>query len=524
MVRRPVLDSAGEWEEVWVLGSAEEWEGAEEVDLAGEADSAGEWEEAGALDSAGEWGANGPAETPAETGIKIIMKTDVLVIGGGPGGVIAAVTAKKHYPEKKVSLIREKEKSIIPCGIPYLFRRLDSVDEDILGDKPLLEIKIDLIIEEVSELNTKEKRVALKDGRTFEYEKLILALGSSPRKIPIAGIEKEGVWLVKKDYDYLKRLREAVLKAKKIAIVGGGFIGLEFADEISGIKGKEVSIIERMDHCLAANFDTEFALAAEEQLREKGVRLLTGRSVKEVGGRQRVEYIELEGGQRVPAEMLILSAGARPEIGLAQKAGIKTEERGGIWVDEYLRTSAPDVFAVGDCAQTRDFITGKDIPVMLASVATSEARIAGSNLYKIELIRENRGTTGVFSTKIGDLTLGAAGLIEERLKEEGIDYVVGQAEAPNRHPARLPGMEKIKVKLLFSRSSENLLLGGEMMGPESVGEMINILAMSIQQEASLFDFNTWQIATHPLLTSGPTAYPIIQAAQNIAMQHIGRNV
>ena len=155
---------------------------------------------------------------------------------------------------------------------------------------------------------------------------------------------------------------------------------------------------------------------------------------------------------------------------------------------------------------------------MLASVATSEARIAANNLYQIELIRENKGTLGAFSTFVDGLALGAVGLTEKGVKKEKIDYLIGEAEAPNHHPASLSGTEKIKVKLIFAKSSENLLLGGEIMGPETVGEMLNILAMAIQQKASLFDFNTWQIATHPLLTAAPTVYPLIAAAQNAMLK------
>jgi pyruvate/2-oxoglutarate dehydrogenase complex dihydrolipoamide dehydrogenase (E3) component len=178
----------------------------------------------------------------------------------------------------------------------------------------------------------------------------------------------------------------------------------------------------------------------------------------------------------------------------------------------------PDIFAIGDCAQAKDFVIGKNIPIMLASVAATEARIVANNLYQIELIRENKGTLGVFSTFIDGLALGVAGLTENRAKEEGIDYLIGEAEAPNHHPASLPGTGKIKVKLIFSKSSENLLLGGEIMGPESAGEMLNILAMAIQQRTSVFDFNAWQIATHPLLTSAPTVYPLIGAAQNAILK------
>lgn len=446
------------------------------------------------------------------------MKTDILIIGGGPAGVVAGITAKKNYPLKQITLIRKEEKSIIPCGIPYIFNRLNSVEQNLMSDQPLLDNKINLIIGQATEIIPKEKQVILGNGDVFEYDKLILALGSTPQLVPIPGIEKENVWLVKKDYDYLKKFRETVLKSKNTIIIGGGFIGMEFAEELSSVKNLNISVIEKLDHCFITNFDKEFAIAAEEKLKNKGINIFVNRAVKEISGKEKVEYVELDSGEKLPADLVILSIGARPNIDLVQKTGIKIEEKGGIIVDEYMRTNISDIFAIGDCAQTKDFITNKNVPIMLASVAASEARIAATNLYQIELIRENQGTIGVFSTFIDGLTLGVAGLNEKKAKDQCFNYLIGEAEAPNRHPASLLGAEKIKVKLIFSKSSENLLLGGEIMGPESAGEMLNILAMAIQQKVSLFDFNTWQIATHPLLTPSPVVYPLIAAAQNAMLK------
>jgi pyruvate/2-oxoglutarate dehydrogenase complex dihydrolipoamide dehydrogenase (E3) component len=441
-------------------------------------------------------------------------KTDILVIGGGPAGTTAAITAKKSHPSKKVTLIKKEEKSVIPCGIPYIFNRLKSVDENAISNESLLKNGVDLSINEVIEIKPEGKKVILKDGKEYNYDKLILALGSNPHLVPIPGIEKEGVWLVKKDYQYLEKFREAVLKSKKVVIIGGGFIGVEFAEELSRIDGLEISIVEMLDHCLTTNFDLEFATAAEEKIKAKGVKLYTKKAVKEIVGDQQVAGVVLDNGEKLSADLVILSIGAKPNVDLAKKAGIQIEKEGAIWVDEYLKTNLPDIFAIGDCAQTKDFITSKNIPIMLASVAASEARIAANNLYQLQLIRENKGTVGVFVTYIDNLALGAVGLTEKRAKEEAFDCLIGEAEAPNQHPATLAGTENIKVKLIFAKSSEGLLLGGEIMGPKSAGEMLNILAMAIQQQASIFDFNTWQIATHPLLTSAPTIYPIITAAQN----------
>lgn len=447
-----------------------------------------------------------------------MKKVDILIIGGGPGGAVAGITSKKNYPSKKVVLITDKQKGIIPCGIPYIFYRLDSVDKDCMSYQSLLDNDIEVVMERVVDIKPDKKEIVLKNGDEYNYDKLILALGSKVHSIPIEGIDKENVWSIKKDYQYLKKMREAVLEAKNIVIIGGGFIGVEIAEELSFLKKVKINIVETLNCCLLTNFDKEFALVAQSVLEKRGVEVYTEAVVKKVGGKDKVEYIDLENGDRLLADLVILSIGARPNIELAERAGIKIEEKGAICVDEYLRTNKSDIFAVGDCAQTKDFITGKNIPIMLASVAASEARIVGSNLYRLESALKNKGTVGVFSTCIDGLVLAAAGLIERRAKEENYDYVTGEAEAPNHHPAGLPNTERIKVKLIFDRSSKGLLLGGEVMGPESVSEMINIIAMAIQQEATIFDFNTWQIATHPLLTAAPTIYPLIVAAQNVSLK------
>ncbi|MEA3273119.1 MAG: FAD-dependent oxidoreductase [Patescibacteria group bacterium] len=441
-------------------------------------------------------------------------KTDILVVGGGPAGATAAITAKKSYPSKKVVLVKKEEKSVIPCGIPYIFDRLKSVEENSTANESLSKNGVNLLIDEVIKIKPKEKEVVFKNDKVHGYDKLILALGSKPHLVPIPGIEKKGVWLVQKDYSYLEKFREAVLKSKKVVIIGGGFIGVEFAEELSRINGLEISIVEMLDHCLTTNFDPEFSRVAEEKIKAKGVKIYTGRAVQEIVGDEQATGVVLDDGEKLSADLVILSIGARPNVDLAKETGIQIEKEGAMWVDEYLKTNLPDIFAVGDCAQTKDFITGKNIPIMLASVAASEARIVANNLYQLQLIRENKGTVGVFATYIDDLVLGAVGLTEKRAKEEAFDCLIGEAEAPNQHPATLAGTEKIKVKLIFAKSSEGLLLGGEIMGSKSAGEMLNILAMAVQQQASIFDFNTWQIATHPLLTSAPTVYPIITAAQN----------
>lgn len=442
-----------------------------------------------------------------------MKKTDVLIIGGGPAGVVSAITAKRNNPRKKITLIRKEKKAIIPCGIPYIFFRLVSLEKNLMSDQLLLKNKISLIIDEVVNIDTSNKKVFLKDGNELCYEKLVLATGSKSFLIPIKGVDKKGVWYIKKDYEYLKKLQEIVLKSKNIVIIGGGFIGVELAEELSNIKNLNISIVEKLEHCLGTTFDDEFAMAGEVKLKEKGVKIYTNIIVEEILGKDRVEYVKLSNRKKIPADVVIFSIGMKPNVELAKKACIKVEENG-IWVDEYLRTNAPDVFAAGDCVQRKDFFTRKNIPVMLASTSCSEARMVGANLYQLKILRENKGTLATFSTYVNGLVLGVAGLTEKVAKSEGFDIVVGRAKAPDQHPGTLPGTQPINVKLIFSKSSEGLLLGGQVMGARGVSEMVNIIATAIQQNMSAFDFDTSQISTHPLLTAAPTVYPLIAAAQS----------
>ncbi len=443
-----------------------------------------------------------------------MTKTDILIIGGGPAGIVAAVAAKKNNPTKKIMLVRDKEKGIIPCGIPYIFSRLDSVEKNLMPDKSLEANKVDLLIDRAVKIDTIRKILNLKSGKKINYDKLILSTGSEPILIPIKGINKKGVWLIKKDFEYLKKLRKAVLKSKNIVIIGGGFIGVELAEELSSINGLNISIIEKLDHCLITTFDKEFVIVAEEKLKQKGVKIYTKCTAEEIAGKNKAESVKLVDGRNIPADLVILSIGAKPNADLAKEAGIKIGEYGGIKVNKYMETNRKGIFAVGDCAETKCFLTKKYIPIMLASTACYEARIAAANLYKKENLIANNGTLGVFSTFVDGLIIGIAGLNEKKAKEEEFDIVVGVSKASNHHPGTLPNTQKIEVKLIFSKFSGKLL-GGQIIGSESAGEMINILALAIQREMTVYDFDTLQIATHPLLTASPTVYPLIIAAQNV---------
>ena len=440
-------------------------------------------------------------------------KVNILIIGAGPAGIVSAVTAHRYYPDKKILVIKSVEKGVIPCGIPYMFDSLKSPSENALSNVPLEKNGIDVVIDEIVNIDRKGKSVCTKNGDVYLYEKLILSVGSIPILPTIPGIDKKGVYPIYKDMGYLKKLIEEIKKVKNVLVLGGGFIGVEFADELSKIGSLNVYLVEFLPRILANSFDSEFSCLAEEKLKSKGVNVITNTRVEKFIGNGKVESVQLSDGKQINIDCVILGIGATPNTKLAQDAGLDLGKGKGIWVDEYMRTVEPDIFAVGDCAGKRDFFTRKDTPILLASIATAEAGIAGANLYQLKVVRENKGTIGIYSTYVDGLVLGTAGHTENSAKKEGFEIVVGNFEGADKHPSTMPGVSKIKVKLVFSKQS-GIILGGQVAGSFSCGELINAIGIAVQKRVSLTELETLQMATHPHLTSAPTMYPLVLAAQD----------
>ncbi|NCB41371.1 MAG: pyridine nucleotide-disulfide oxidoreductase [Clostridia bacterium] len=442
-----------------------------------------------------------------------MKKTDLLVIGGSAGGILSATTARKAYGDISITIIRETEKVMVPCGIPYIFGTLMSTAKNVIPDASLIENNIELVVDRVVKIDRTSKLVITEKNETIEYKKLIISTGSLPI-IPtfIPGHNLKNVFPVLKDANYLNTVLEEVEKAKNVAVIGGGFIGVEFAEQIN-LLGKNVTLIELADACLWQAFDKDFTDDIGAHLKESGITVLTGTKVKRIVGEKIVEAIELDSGEKIPADLVILGLGVKPNSSLAEEAGIQLNDKGAIVVDQYTRTSDPSVFAVGDCAEKKCFFTGKNVPVLLASTAAMEAKIAGCNAFHLRLVRTNQGTISAFSTKICGKAFAAAGITEDRALQEGFSIMVGNFTTLDRHPGSLPGAQQTKMKLIFSKCS-GIILGAQISGGDSIAEMINILSLAIQKGLTATELNTFQVATHPLTSASPIAYPINAAAMN----------
>jgi len=435
-------------------------------------------------------------------------KHELVIVGGNAGGIQAAICAQKHHGLKDIMVIRPEVITMVPCGIPYIYGTLGEVEKNVLPDTLLGEAK--LKIGEVVSIDAKQNSVTLGSGEVIGYNKLVLATGSNPIQPPIPGIDKDNVWLVRKYPDYLKKLASAMDNASHIVIIGGGFIGVEFADECRK-RGLEITVIEQLEHCLQLVCNEELCVRAEDALKAGGVNVMTGNTAKSIGGNDKVEFVELSDGSKIECDLVIIGIGVTPNTKLAVDSGIEIGTTRGIKVDEFQRTNINNIFAVGDCAEKYSFYNSEPVAVRLASEATREGKIASANIYTPQW--RNIGTIGVFSTVVGKTAIAMAGLTDTQAERLGYDIVTGEAQSASKHPGTMPDAEPMRVRLTFNRRS-GALLGGSACCTMTAGEVNNIMAAAIVNRMTMEQVALFPIGTHPFLTASPLAYQITDAASD----------
>jgi len=447
---------------------------------------------------------------------------DVIVIGASAAGLTAAITARRHYPDKRVLVVRKEKLVPIPCGIPYSFGIVGAPRKNLIPAEDVLKKNsIDTTTGEVAAIDRENKTITVEKGDTYAYDRLVIATGSNPIVPPFPGRDKENVFCVKKDVPYLDRIVTAMETAESLCIVGCGFIGVEIAEECRRKRpDMSITIVEMLTHCLQLVYDREFCIKAEETLKEQNITLLLDEKVESFEGNGKVEGVRLSNGDVLRSDMVILGIGAQANAVLAERAGLEIGPGKGVQVNRYMQTGDQSIFACGDCAEKVSFFDGKPSPLKLASIATMEARVAGANLFRTR--RVNLGVIGVYSTVLGDCAFAAAGLTEAQAREKGFDVMVGESEAVNRHPGCMPGACAMRVKLLFESGSQ-VCIGGQVSGAKSGGELINAISACIHQRMTADDIATFQTGTHPALTASPIAYQLVNAAEMAIQQMNARS-
>jgi len=435
------------------------------------------------------------------------MKYDIIIIGGGPAGVLAGKAAKQVNSELKICLIKKDKGIPIRCSEPYVLGGYSELKNIVASDEMITGSGVDLVIDEVTEVLPDRKEVKTKNGRIYKYKKLILATGAHPFMPPIPGKDLDNVFTLRSPDD-VKNIEVVLKESKNIAVIGGGAIGVELASVLQG-EDRNITLVELLPHLISGAYDEDYSKKAEELLSKSEVKVITGKKVKEIKGDKKVQSLILESGEEIKSELVILTIGVRSEIGLAKEAGARIGQFG-IETNERQETSLEEVYACGDCAQAIDFTTQKPTPSQLATTAVFQGRVAGINAAG-----GNAKSDGVVNPAVSVIlnkAVGRVGLTEEQGKKEGFTLITGEASSHTRYTCH-PNAKEIEVKLIFDRASKRLLGAQLFGGEEGISQRVNLLSLAIKNKLTIKEIANLDYCAHPELTPLPFAEPIVMAAE-----------
>ena len=402
----------------------------------------------------------------------------IMIVGGVAGGMSAATRLRRLDANAEIIVLEKSgHVSYANCGLPYYVGGVIEEEKDLLLQTPAslhARFRLDVQIKtEVLAINPSKKTVAIKNlmtGQTSEldYDKLILSPGASPVVPPIPGIER-GMTL--RTVEDVEKIASSVGKQPASAVViGGGFIGVEIAENLVHRK-IPTALVEATDQVLMP-LDPELATLVAQEMKSHGIDLRLGASVVSINS----DSVELSNGQILPAEIVILAIGVRPEIGLAKAAGLEIGVRNGIKVDEFNRTSNHDIYAVGDAAEKTDALDGNATLVPLANLANRHGRVAADHICGLT-VRPVK-TIGTAIVKVFDLMIATTGWNEKRLKAAGRPHQAIHIH-PNSHAGYYPDAKQMTLKLIFDPKSGEIL-GAQGIGIEGVDKRIDVIATAMR--------------------------------------------
>lgn len=426
----------------------------------------------------------------------------LLIVGGVAGGASCATRARRMSEEAEIVILeRGPFVSFANCGLPYYVGDVVEDEQDLVIATPERfreRFKINVRLEqEVLKIDRKKKELEIRDlrkGRSYteSYDALVLSPGAFPVKPPLPGVDLPGIFTLRTIPD--SRLIKEWIKernARSAVVVGGGYIGLEMAENL-GHLGLKTTILEMQPQVLPL-FDLEMMPRIHEHLRAKGVELILAEAVSGFESANGKLVVKSASGRRVEADLVILSIGVKPEAKLAKEAGLEIGPRGGIKVSEYLQTSDPAIWAVGDAIEVCDFVTHEPALIALAGPANRQGRIAADNIFGRKA--RFRGTQGTSVCKVFDFAAATTGAQEKTLKRLKIAHEKVYLY-PNDHASYYPGAKQIDLKLIFS-PEDGRILGAQAVGEAGVEKRIDVIATAIQMKATVFDLEETELAYAP---------------------------
>ncbi|EKF9566344.1 FAD-dependent oxidoreductase [Vibrio cholerae] len=428
--------------------------------------------------------------------------TKILIVGGVAGGASAAARARRLSEDAQIIMFeRGNFVSFANCGLPYHIGGDIKDRSKLLLQTPesfLARFNVDVrIMNEVLSINRQDKTVAVKnllDGSEYEetYDFLLLSPGASPIVPPIPGLNNPLTHSLRNIPDMDRIIKSIQInKPEHATVVGGGFIGLEMMEAFHQL-GIKTSLIEMADQVMTP-VDREMAGFAHAEIRAKGIDLKLGVALEsvqflrnehiasiEAGENEKHQHLEgeleltLNNGEKIITDILIMAIGVRPETKLAIEAGLKIGALGGIYTNEYMQTSDPSIYAVGDAVEEKDFVTGEQTLVPLAGPANRQGRMAADNMLGRK--ETYQGTQGTAICKIFDLAVASTGKNEKQLKRAGIEYEKVYVHTSS-HASYYPGAEVVSFKMLFDPKSGKIL-GAQAVGKDGIDKRIDVMAVA----------------------------------------------
>ncbi len=444
------------------------------------------------------------------------MNKKVLIIGGVAGGATTAARLRRLDESMEIIMFERGEYiSYANCGLPYHIGNVIKERDALLLQTPeAMKAKFDIDVRvnnEVTAIDRDKKTVTVKNVKTGEkyeegYDVLVISTGSSPLKPPIQGIDGPGIftlWTIP-DTDRIKKYL-AEHRPKTAAVIGGGFIGLEMAENLHAA-GCEVTVVEMMDQVMAP-VDFEMAQLVHENMRMNRIRLELNNGVKQFEQKDGATAITLQDGKVVEADLVILSIGIRPNSMLAKDCGLELNAKGGIVVNDYLKTSDPNIYAVGDVIEVEEFVSKGRTMIPLAGPANKQGRICANNIAREAgslggELEKYKGTQGTSIAQVFDLSVAATGVNEKTLiswgKELNKDYFVALINQKS-HAGYYPGATPLTLKMVFGKDGE--IFGAQIVGQEGADKRIDTIATTMLLGGTVYDLAELELAYAPPYSS-----------------------
>jgi len=405
----------------------------------------------------------------------------VCIIGAGAAGRSASGRIRQLDKQAQIDIFStQSEIGYAPCEPPFVLRGIACWDDIFYPDNFFEKRNITVHLStEVTDILRDEKRI-IAGGKGYPYDKLILSPGAIPSIPPIPGLDGKNEFALSTNIADGRALEKIIPKYTSAAVIGAGAIGIEITLALISAGYHKVYLLDMMENILPAGLDKDMASKVERVMQEKGIELVLSASISSVkneSGRKRIILPDRE----LEVDLIFLTTGARPNVELAQKAGIEIGETGGILVNQYLQTSDPDIYAAGDCLENWDSITGSKTRRLMVTTAGRTGGVAGENLVKGNSI-PYEGTLMTFVIEIFGNQIGAAGFTERLAREKGLDVVSAMVSSPTSRPHL--GDKILHHKLIADRRT-GTLVGAQVISEEIIRGTLNELSLAISEKIPL---------------------------------------